>query len=265
MSSTAIDANQVDTDNLDLAGTPASLNSAEHVLGTLGTLAAFGIRDPGSGIGGSHCSTSGAGLRTPNPGPRFPFECRVFAPHDVEEVRVHDPPRVALRTHDAGIQPKRFVAKPRHQIERMGDEHHRAAAPAELGEFVEALMREGLVTHGKHFVDTKPIVCWQLPIRTIDRDEEDESVTTVLTEFGRDGWGEGGEEFAWWCTEAKEAFTGAEPVYKSMEAELRATLGDDVYEQVCKYMDTRLSGAAPPLPHPAEVPVTLGRTRIRRP
>ena len=119
--------------------------------------------------------------------------------------------------------------------------------------------------HGKHFVDTKPIVCWQLPIRTIDRDEEDESITTVLTEFGRDGWGEGGEEFAWWCTEAKEAFTGAEPVYKSMEAELRATLGDDVYEQVCKYMDTRLSGASPPLPHPAEVPVTLGRTRIRRP
>ena len=119
--------------------------------------------------------------------------------------------------------------------------------------------------HGKHFVDTKPIVCWQLPIRTMDRDEEDESITTVLTEFGRDGWGEGGEEFAWWCTEAKEAFTGAEPVYKSMEAELRATLGDDVYEQVCKYMDTRVSGAAPPLPHPAEVPVTLGRTRIRRP
>jgi hypothetical protein len=119
--------------------------------------------------------------------------------------------------------------------------------------------------HGKHFVDTKPIVCWQLPIRTIDRDEEDESITTVLTEFGRDGWGEGGEEFAWWCTEAKEAFTGAEPVYKSMEAELRATLGDDVYEQVCKYMDTRVSGTAPPLPHPAEVPVTLGRTRIRRP
>ena len=43
-----------------------------------------------------------------------------------------------------------------------------------------------------------------------DRDEEDDSsVTSVLTEFGRDGWGEGGEEFAWWCTEAPEAFTGA--------------------------------------------------------
>ncbi|MET1001012.1 MAG: hypothetical protein ABWZ15_04315 [Acidimicrobiia bacterium] len=118
---------------------------------------------------------------------------------------------------------------------------------------------------GKHFSETKPTVCWQLPLRAVEREEEDESTTTVLTEFGRDGWGEGGEEFAWWCTEAKEAFTGAEPVYKSMEAELRAMLGDDVYEQVVKYLDSRLASGAAPVPHPAEVPVTMGRTRLRRP
>jgi hypothetical protein len=117
----------------------------------------------------------------------------------------------------------------------------------------------------QHFSDTKPTVCWQLPLRAVDRDEEDESVTSVLTEFGRDGWGEGGEEFAWWCTEAKEAFTGAEPVYRSMEAELRKMLGDAVYEEVAKYMDVRLTSGPPPVPHPAEVPVSLGRTRIRRP
>ena len=58
----------------------------------------------------------------------------------------------------------------------------------------------------------------------------------MLTEFGRDGWGEGGEEFAWWCTEAPEAFTGGEPVYKSMETELRLMLGDAVYDEVVKYM-----------------------------
>ena len=33
----------------------------------------------------------------------------------------------------------------------------------------------------------------------------------LITEFARDGWGEGGEEFAWWCTEAPEAFTAHEP------------------------------------------------------
>jgi hypothetical protein len=118
---------------------------------------------------------------------------------------------------------------------------------------------------GKHFSDTKPTVCWQLPLRAVDRDEEDDSVTSVLTEFGRDGWGEGGEEFAWWCTEAKEAFTGAEPVYKSMESELRKMLGDAVYEELAKYMDVRFASGPPPVPHPAEVQVSMGRTRVRRP
>ena len=98
-----------------------------------------------------------------------------------------------------------------------------------------------------------------------DREEEDESITTILTEFGRDGWGEGGEEFGWWCTEAKEAFTDSEPGYRSMEPELRKMLGDAVYEEVVKYMDVRMSAGPPPLPHPAVVPVSMGRTRQRRP
>lgn len=118
---------------------------------------------------------------------------------------------------------------------------------------------------GKHFSETKPTVCWQLPLRAEDRDEDDGSITSVLGEFARDGWGEGGEEFAWWCTEAHEAFSGAEPVYKSMEAELRLMLGDPVYEELAKYLDNRSSPGAGPLPHPAEVPVELGRTRIRKP
>jgi hypothetical protein len=119
---------------------------------------------------------------------------------------------------------------------------------------------------GVHFSETKPTVCWQLPLRSFERTEEDDDSTTeVLTEFGRDGWGEGGEEFAWWCTEAKEAFTDAEPVYKTMEPELRKMLGDQVYEEVVKYMDTRFSGGAAPTPHPATIPVSMGRTRIRRP
>jgi hypothetical protein len=31
-----------------------------------------------------------------------------------------------------------------------------------------------------------------------------------------------------------------------------------------KYCDARLDSTTPPLPHPAEVKVSLGRTRIRR-
>ncbi len=114
-----------------------------------------------------------------------------------------------------------------------------------------------------HFSETKPLVCWQLPLREYDRDEEDGSVTHVLTEFGRDGWGEGGDEFAWWCTESPDAFTGAEPVYRSMAPELRAMLGNAVYDELARYLDARLA-AAPTVAHPTAVPVKLGRTRTRQ-
>ena len=90
-------------------------------------------------------------------------------------------------------------------------------------------------------------------------------VTSVLTEFSRDGWGEGGEEFAWWCTEAPEAFTGGEPIYKTMEAELRLMLGDGIYEELAKYLDARYSAPTSPVRHPVEQPVAFSPTRKRGP
>jgi hypothetical protein len=124
-------------------------------------------------------------------------------------------------------------------------------------------LHQHAVNTGVHFSQTKPTVCWQLPLRAWDREEDDGSITQVLTEFGRDGWGEGGEEFAWWCTEAPEAFKGAEPVYKSMEAELRLMLGDGIYEELAKYLDQRLTASTSPVRHPAEFPVQFTSTRPR--
>ena len=48
----------------------------------------------------------------------------------------------------------------------------------------------------------------------------DGHVTSSLGEWARRHWGEGGKEFAWWCTEAPEAFTAREPVYVSLRDEL---------------------------------------------
>jgi hypothetical protein len=118
---------------------------------------------------------------------------------------------------------------------------------------------------GKHFSKYKPEVCWQVPLRRIDDDQDDGTVVSRLTEFSRDGWGEGGEDFGWWCTEAPEAFTGTQPVYESMAVELRTMLGRKLYQQVVDYLDgRRRSKAFPPVEHPAAVPVTLGRKRARR-
>ena len=116
---------------------------------------------------------------------------------------------------------------------------------------------------GEHHSDLKPEVCWQLPLRVIDRDDEDDDTLVIsqLTEFGRVGWGEGGEEFAWWCTEDPAAFTGAEPVYRSMGQELRKTVGDELYGQVVAYLDARTNEGQPPVLHPTEVPVTLSPRR----
>ena len=115
---------------------------------------------------------------------------------------------------------------------------------------------------GRHPMTAKPDVCWQLPLRRSDRQEEDGSQSNVLSEFGRKGWGPGGEEFAWWCTEAPEAFTGTIPVYRSMEAELRAMVGDALYEAIAAYLDLRMADGV--VAHPAAGPRPLAEPRLRR-
>jgi hypothetical protein len=116
---------------------------------------------------------------------------------------------------------------------------------------------------GVSHVELKPEVCWQLPLRREDETSPDGHVTSVIREWDRRHWGGGGEEFAWWCTEAPEAFTGSQRVYQSMEAELRLMMGDEVYEELVRYLDARIASGMPPLSHPSEVPVTLGRSRRR--
>ena len=103
---------------------------------------------------------------------------------------------------------------------------------------------------------TKPDVCWQLPLRNTQRAEADGTTTCILSEFSREDWGEGGAEFAWWCTEAPEAFTATQPVYRSLEVELRAMVGDALYETIAAYLDGRRDGTSGVAPHPAEGPVS---------
>lgn len=82
---------------------------------------------------------------------------------------------------------------------------------------------------GVPFVQTKPDVCWQLPMRREydwreDRDGTRHLVIT-LTEYTRAGWGEGGQDFDWYCSSNTEAHTGPEPVYRYAEAELIELIG----------------------------------------
>lgn len=97
---------------------------------------------------------------------------------------------------------------------------------------------------GRHFVETKPDVCWQLPMRrsfeTREMGDREYSIT-VIGEYERLAWGDGGDDFDWYCTSDSDAHVGTEPVYISNRVELATLLGQNVYDMLAKYCDERIA------------------------
>lgn len=105
-----------------------------------------------------------------------------------------------------------------------------------------------------HFRHVKPEVCWQLPLRRYDTVRDDGTILSEIGEFSRAAWDEGGADFAWWCTEAPEAFTGHTAVYESMREELIGMVGESVHAALADYLDSRRAFGGL-RPHPVEAPV----------
>ncbi|MDQ3384445.1 MAG: hypothetical protein M3503_00295 [Actinomycetota bacterium] len=103
---------------------------------------------------------------------------------------------------------------------------------------------------GLHHAETKPEVCWQLPLRRVDSTDELGHVTSTLREWKRRDWGEGGEDFAWWCTESDEAFGGEGTVLATMRREIELMCGAHVYELLLEALSRRCATTTV-LPHPA--------------
>jgi hypothetical protein len=97
---------------------------------------------------------------------------------------------------------------------------------------------------GEHYVAWKPEVCWQLPLRREEEVGADGYVTTSIGQWDRRHWGEGGEEFSWWCTEDPAAFVGAERVVDSMRVELIEMVGPRTYDRLVAALDARDSRLA---------------------
>jgi len=93
-------------------------------------------------------------------------------------------------------------------------------------------------------VTTKPEVCWQVPIRREDHRTETGHIFTMVREWARRDWGDGGQDFGWWCTTAEEAFVGAEPAYLSLVDELTSICGKDVYGSLKLLLDSRRETSA---------------------
>jgi len=91
---------------------------------------------------------------------------------------------------------------------------------------------------GISFVQTKPDVCWQLPLRRTYRNVERPDGTSYLEvsigEYDRRGWGEGGHDMNWYCTGSPEAHVGAEPLYLTNADELTELVGEAAYAEIVR-------------------------------
>ena len=77
--------------------------------------------------------------------------------------------------------------------------------------------RAGARREGRTRCETKPDVCWQLPIRrtfrTVERQDGTEYTEVSIGEYDRRGWGPGGHDLDWYCSGNTEAHVAAEPLY----------------------------------------------------
>jgi hypothetical protein len=101
---------------------------------------------------------------------------------------------------------------------------------------------------GRHPLETKPDVCWQLPVSAGSEATKEGGRRTTITEFGRSSWGEGGADLHWWCTEAAVAHHGRAALFESYGPELRALIGDAAYDELAALCERRRSGMRPSLP-----------------
>lgn len=118
---------------------------------------------------------------------------------------------------------------------------------------------------GKHPLEYKPDVCWQLPVRReqdwIKRPDGKEVLLSVIGEFDRRGWGEGGHDLHWWCTSSPEAHVGAQPMFVEYGPELTALIGPKAYDTLARLCRERMEKGLI-APHPATV---TARTYIPAP
>jgi hypothetical protein len=109
-------------------------------------------------------------------------------------------------------------------------------------------LHRAALDHDERPLDWKPEVCWQLPLRCEEQLDDNEHLTTTLREWKRRDWGEGGLDFHWWCTDATDAFVGAEPVYRAMRDEIVELVGEARYARLVQHIERRGETL---LPHPA--------------
>ncbi|WP_374228452.1 hypothetical protein [Streptomyces sp. CNQ085] len=112
---------------------------------------------------------------------------------------------------------------------------------------------------GREPLETKPDVCWQLPVRRtfewVELPDGEQRLYVSIGEYDRRGWGPGGHDLHWWCTGALSAHGAGEPVYVSYRPELTELMGPAGYARLAELCEERLAAQLPlAAPHPADGP-----------
>jgi hypothetical protein len=90
-----------------------------------------------------------------------------------------------------------------------------------------------------HPLETKPNVCWQLPVRRlfreIERSDQTSYTEVTITEYDRRSWGEGGHDLDWYCSGNTEAHVAQDPVFVSYAPELVELMGQQAYDVLAEH------------------------------
>jgi hypothetical protein len=109
---------------------------------------------------------------------------------------------------------------------------------------------------GRHPLEAKPDVCWQLPLRRtyrwVDRPDETRYLEVCIEEYDRRGWGPGGHDLDWYCTGNTEAHVAREPLFLTYAPELTELMGEAGYAELARVCAQRLAERRPTAAHPAD-------------
>ncbi|MCY7397021.1 MAG: hypothetical protein LH468_12895 [Nocardioides sp.] len=105
-------------------------------------------------------------------------------------------------------------------------------------------------------LETKPDVCWQLPIRRtfrdVDRPDGTSYTEVSIGEYDRRGWGPGGHDLDWYCSGNTEAHVAPEPVYLTHAPELTELMGRAAYDELVRHCDAHVRSRSVLALHPAD-------------
>ena len=93
------------------------------------------------------------------------------------------------------------------------------------------------MAEGNHHSLYKPDVCWQLPLRKEEFELQAGGTLVTIKAWERSDWGDGGDDFHWWCTQDDLAYTSAARVYSELEPELILLCGKEIYLRLKEAFD----------------------------